>query len=145
MLGDAAHAIVPFFGQGMNAAFEDCVALDACMRRHAPDWGAAFESFERERKPHADAIADMALDNFIEMRDTTASRLFRGWKKMEKLIHRFFPRWYTPLYNMVSFSTIGYADARQRDRRQRRALTLIAAALVLAVIAAVAMAVAIAA
>jgi kynurenine 3-monooxygenase len=134
LLGDAAHAIVPFYGQGMNAAFEDCVALDECMRRLAPDWPAAFEAFERARKPHTDAIADLAIENFIEMRDRTASRTFRAWKKSEKLLHRWFPMWFTPLYHMVSFSTIGYADARARDRRQMRVLRAIAAVIILALV-----------
>jgi kynurenine 3-monooxygenase len=77
LIGDAAHAIVPFYGQGMNCAFEDCTALMRCIERDAPDWTRVFENFAAERKPNADAIAEMALDNFIEMRDKTASGAFR--------------------------------------------------------------------
>jgi kynurenine 3-monooxygenase len=126
LLGDAAHAIVPFFGQGMNAAFEDCVALDECIRklvrqgdRPQADWGAAFAEFFRRRKEHADAIADMALHNFIEMRDHTASRRFLLKKKFEQAVHKLLPGWFKPLYNMISFSTVPYAEARRIARRQQ--------------------------
>lgn len=124
LLGDAAHAIVPFYGQGMNAAFEDCAALIDCLERHDWDRQRAFADFQQQRKPQADAIADLALDNFIEMRDKVASRAFRARKKMEKALHRLFPRWYTPLYHMVTFTTIPYAEARRRSQRQDRAVTL---------------------
>jgi kynurenine 3-monooxygenase len=118
LIGDAAHAIVPFYGQGANAAFEDCVALDECVKAHAPNWQRVFEEFTEKRKFNADAIADMAVDNFFEMRDKTASPVFRGRKKIEHALHGLFPQWFTPLYNMISFSTIPYAQARARSRRQ---------------------------
>jgi len=118
LLGDAAHAIVPFFGQGMNAAFEDCIWLDRCIRAHAPDFGRAFAEYSRLRKPHADAIADLALQNFVEMRDKTASRVFRMRKALERGLHRALPGWYTPLYTLVSFTNVPYADAVRRARRQ---------------------------
>ncbi len=130
ILGDAAHAIVPFFGQGMNAAFEDCVAFDRCIERHGSDWGAVLEAFSAERIPNADAIADMALTNFIEMRDKTASKVFLLQKKGEKILHRIAPWWYTPLYNLVSFSTVPYAAALARSKRQRRILRRIGIGLV---------------
>lgn len=118
MLGDAAHAIVPFFGQGMNCAFEDCTALmnhiSACDR----DLTAAFSRFFDERKRHADAIADLALQNFVEMRDKVGDPAFLRKKAAEKRLHRWFPRWYVPLYEMVSFTRIGYADTVERARRQ---------------------------
>lgn len=120
LLGDAAHAIVPFYGQGMNAAFEDCVALDACLRESPSDRAAALAAFYQRRKPHADAIADLALENFIEMRDKSGSRVFQAYKKMERTLHGLIPEWYTPLYTMVSFTTIPYAEARKRARRQDR-------------------------
>jgi kynurenine 3-monooxygenase len=118
LVGDAAHAIVPFYGQGANCAFEDCVALVDCMQASRGDFNQAFASYESLRKRNADAIADLALQNFIEMRDHTASRLFRAKKKFEHLLHRLFPSWYVPLYDMISFSTIPYADARERARHQ---------------------------
>ena len=123
LIGDAAHAIVPFYGQGMNAAFEDCSELMRCINRFAPDWSTIFTEFQSRRKPHADAIAEMALHNFIEMRDKTASRLFHVKKKAEQTLHKLFPRWFMPLYNMISFSTIPYAEARRRARTQNNTLT----------------------
>jgi len=120
ILGDAAHAIVPFYGQGMNAAFEDCRILDACLREHGGDRSAAFHAFYTHRKPDADAIADLAIDNFIEMRDKTASPVFRAKKRFEQTLHRVVPGLFVPLYNMVSFSNVPYADARRRAKRQWR-------------------------
>ncbi|MCA9284742.1 MAG: FAD-dependent monooxygenase [Phycisphaerales bacterium] len=118
LLGDAAHAIVPFYGQGANCAFEDTLAMINCLKRHAPDWPAAFAAYESIRKPNADAIADLAVANFIEMRDRTASRLFRAKKRLERVLSRVLPGAFLPLYDMVSFSTIPYAEARARARRQ---------------------------
>ncbi len=142
LLGDASHAIVPFYGQGMNAAFEDCSELAACIREFAPDWNVVFETYAQRRKPNAEAIADLALENFIEMRDKTASHVFRAKKKLEHTLHRLFPQWFMPLYNMVSFSTIPYAKARERARKQARTIMacglVIAAIIVLGVTAAVA-------
>jgi kynurenine 3-monooxygenase len=117
LLGDAAHAIVPFYGQGMNAGFEDCVALDRCLREHAQDWSAALSSYTAARKQNADAIADLALHNFIEMRDHAGKMSFRIGKSIERVLHRFWPG-YTPLYTMVSFTTAPYAEARRRAKRQ---------------------------
>ncbi len=129
LLGDAAHAIVPFFGQGMNAAFEDCLELDRCLREHASDQAAALDHYQRRRKAHADAIADMALDNFVEMRDKVGTRAFRWKKKIEHALNAALPAWFVPLYDMVSFTTIPYAQARQRARRQWGVVRLVAAAL----------------
>ena len=131
LLGDACHAIVPFFGQGANAAFEDCLALDGALRRHPADRGRAFEEYEAERRPNADAIADLALGNFHEMRDHVASPLFRLEKRGEALLHRLFPRWYIPLYTMISFTLIPYAEARERAGRQKRVVRVIAVAILL--------------
>ncbi len=125
LLGDAAHAIVPFFGQGANAAFEDCVALAAALERHPEDRALAFREYEAERRPNADAIADLALANFHEMRDHVASPLFRFEKRAEVLLHRLFPRWYLPLYTMISFTLIPYAKARARAQRQKRVIRVI--------------------
>jgi len=129
LLGDAAHAVVPFHGQGANCAFEDAVVLDACVRAHAPDWNAVFTAFEAARKEHADALAQLSLDNFVEMRDATGSRLFRARKALEKGLYRLFPRLFMPLYMMISFSRIPYAETVRRARRQTRLLGSVAAAL----------------
>jgi kynurenine 3-monooxygenase len=115
LLGDAAHAIVPFYGQGMNAAFEDCVTLAECLKRNQTN---PLEEYASIRKPNTDAIAEMALHNFIEMRDHVASRAFLVKKKIAHAFHRVFPRAFVPLYNMISFSTIPYAQAQERARRQ---------------------------
>jgi len=122
LIGDAAHAIVPFYGQGANCGFEDVEALVDALDAHASDLPRALAEYERRRKRHADAIADLALANFIEMRDRTASRAFRARKKLEHALHGLMPGLYLPLYDMVSFTTIPYDDARQRARRQDRAL-----------------------
>lgn len=133
LLGDAAHAVVPFYGQGANAAFEDCVVLDECLSAWPADRTRAFSIFEQRRKVHADAIADLALANFVEMRDHVASSSFLFKKKVEKILHRLMPRTFVPLYTMVSFSRIPYADAVARAARQDRMLK--AAAMVTALAA----------
>lgn len=118
LIGDAAHAIVPFYGQGMIASFEDCVWLCERLDDSKGDLDEAIPRFARERKPHADAIADMALANFIEMRDKVGTRRFRLKKKAEQSLHRMMPDWYVPLYNLISFSTVPYADARREAKRK---------------------------
>jgi kynurenine 3-monooxygenase len=120
LLGDAAHAVVPFLGQGMNAAFEDCTVLSHCLAEHPNDLESAFRGFESRRKVHTDALAEMCVDNFVEMRDKVGSKTFLLKKKLENALHAAFPRWYLPLYTMISFTTIPYASARQRARRQNR-------------------------
>ncbi len=116
IFGDAAHAIVPFYGQGMNAAFEDCLALAQCLARHPMDRGAALAEFQGLRKPNADAIADMAIANFVEMRDKVGSPEFLYRKKVEQAVHQAFPDRVTPQYNLVSFSTVPYVEALRRGR-----------------------------
>jgi len=135
LLGDAAHAIVPFYGQGANAAFEDCIVLDECLKAHEGNVAAALAAYEAARKLHADAVADLALANFIEMRDKTASKTFLVGKKIEKVLARVFPGWFVPLYYMVSFSRTPYADAVRRAARQWRIVRITAAGLVAALIA----------
>jgi kynurenine 3-monooxygenase len=134
LLGDAAHAIVPFYGQGANAAFEDCVVLDECLRSRPDDRAGAFATFEERRKVHADAIADLALANFVEMRDHVASPQFLFKKKVEKILHRLMPRSFVPLYTMISFSRVPYADAVARAARQDRVLKAVTLALVVVVL-----------
>jgi len=134
LLGDAAHAIVPFYGQGANAAFEDCIVLDECLRSETSVEGA-LRAYEALRKEHADALADLALGNFVEMRDKTASKTFLLGKKIEKTLAKLLPGRFVPLYYMVTFSRTPYADAVRRADRQWRAvrLTAAAAAFVLAI------------
>jgi kynurenine 3-monooxygenase len=120
LLGDAAHAVVPFYGQGMNAAFEDCVVLDECLKEFPNDRERAFIEYFYGRKENADALADLAIGNFIEMRDKTASKTFRAKKKLDHLLEAALPRIYLPLYTMVTFTRIPYAQAQRRARRQDR-------------------------
>jgi len=122
LLGDAAHAIVPFYGQGANASFEDCEALVDCLVAHPGDLAAALAAYEAVRIPNANAIADLALENFVEMRDKTATRAFRLRKKVEHVLHDRLGDRFIPLYDMVSFTTIPYAEARVRAIRQWRAV-----------------------
>jgi kynurenine 3-monooxygenase len=140
LLGDAAHAIVPFYGQGANASFEDCEALVDALDRHPGSVAAAIDDYQRERKPNADAIADMAQANFIEMRDLTARSSFKWRKKRDHFLNRLLPAVYVPLYDLVSFSTVPYAAARARAARQER--TVRAATAMVAIVAVVVMAVA---
>jgi kynurenine 3-monooxygenase len=122
LLGDAAHAVVPFYGQGMNAAFEDCVVLDECLAKFADHRERAFAEYFSRRKENADALADLAIGNFIEMRDKTASRTFRAKKKLDHLLEAALPGIYLPLYTMVTFTRIPYAHAARRARLQDRIL-----------------------
>src|SRR5713101_3200451 len=135
LVGDAAHAVVPFYGQGMNAAFEDCVVLDDCLEKFQDNRERAFSEYFLKRKENADALADLAIGNFIEMRDKTASRAFRAKKKLDHLLEGLLPGIYLPLYTMVTFTRIPYAEAARRARRQDRIVYtgLTAAAIILIV------------
>jgi kynurenine 3-monooxygenase len=126
LIGDAAHAIVPFFGQGANSGFEDVVELDRCLTETGDQWQAALPLYEARRIPNAEAIAQMALDNFTEMRDKVGSRTFLLKKKLEHTLERFIPGYQTR-YEMVSFTTIPYAEVLERDTRQRNVLLVGAA------------------
>lgn len=120
VLGDAAHAIVPFFGQGMNAGFEDCRILNQLLNQFNDDWDQVLPEFERLRKPDADAIAQLALDNFIEMRDLVADAEFLLRKKIEAKLHELFPDKWIPLYTMVTFrEDIRYSVAYETGQKQK--------------------------
>jgi len=122
LLGDAAHAIVPFHGQGMNAAFEDCVVLNALVAR-AADWPAVFAQFERSRRPNAAAIAHMALENYTEMRDAVLDARFVRRKEIAMGLERRFPDRFIPRYSMVMFHPeISYAEALRRGAVQAQLL-----------------------
>lgn len=134
LIGDAAHAVYPFYGQGMNAAFEDCAVLDACLAEHTP--GDALAAFEARRRPHTDVLAELSARNFVELRDRVRSPVFLARKRIDFTLGRLIPGWRT-LYAMISHSSLPYGDALARARRQDRllgglaglgALTLLAAA-----------------
>ena len=118
LVGDAAHAVVPFYGQGMNAAFEDCVVLYQCLAEFPDNRERAFAEYFSRRKENADALADLAVHNFIEMRDKTASKTFRAKKKLDHFLEGVLPGIYLPLYTMVTFTRIPYSAAARRARRQ---------------------------
>src|SRR5262245_14678005 len=118
LVGDAAHAVVPFYGQGMNAAFEDCDVLDECLEEFPENRERAFATYFRRRKENADAIADLAIGNFIEMRDKTASKTFRAKKKLDHALEAALPGKYLPLYTMVTFTRMPYAKAAKRAQIQ---------------------------
>ncbi|HXN73920.1 MAG TPA: NAD(P)/FAD-dependent oxidoreductase [Candidatus Acidoferrales bacterium] len=114
LIGDAAHAIVPFFGQGMNCAFEDCTCLLELLDRHGADWPKVFQEFERLRKTNTDAIADLALENFVEMRDRVGDPHFLFKKKVELALEAKYPQLFVPKYAMVTFHRIPYSVALSR-------------------------------
>ncbi len=119
LIGDAAHAIVPFFGQGMNCGFEDCSVLDSLIEKYHDDWFVILREFQILRKPDADAIAELALNNFIEMRDKVADPGFLLQKKIEARLHEKFPEKWIPAYSQVTFSpNIRYSDALKNGKRQ---------------------------
>jgi kynurenine 3-monooxygenase len=122
LLGDAAHAIVPFFGQGINCGFEDCTVLVDLLDQYGPDWQKVFAEFESARKVNTDAIADMAIENFIEMRDRVADPQFLFRKKIELALESKFPNVFVPKYAMVTFHRVPYSVALQRGAVQDKIL-----------------------
>jgi kynurenine 3-monooxygenase len=120
LLGDAAHAIVPFYGQGMNAGFEDCTVLNRLLDQYGEEsWPTVMEAFENQRKPNTDAMADLALYNFVEMRDRVADPRFLLQKRIEGKIAAQYPGQWVPLYSRVTFSPdTPYAEAWAAGQRQ---------------------------
>ena len=122
LLGDAAHAIVPLFGQGLNCGFEDCTCLLEILDRRGADWGLVFKEFAEARKINTDAIADMAIENFAEMRDRVADPRFLLRKKIELALEAKYPRLFVPKYAMVTFHRVPYSVALARGVVQDRML-----------------------
>jgi kynurenine 3-monooxygenase len=128
LLGDAAHAIVPFFGQGMNCAFEDCTILDEIIAGSREtgsgrqDWSKVFGDYEQSRKVNTDAIADLAVENFVEMRDLVAHPKFQLRKKVEQALQGKWPERFIPKYSMVTFHRIPYSVALKKGKIQDRIL-----------------------
>jgi len=111
-MGDASHAIVPFYGQGMNSGFEDCTVLDELAGKYQEDWPTIFNVFNKERIIDANAIADLALKNFVEMRDHVGDPKFLLRKKMEAWLHEKYPKQFVPVYSQVTFSNVPYHKAQ---------------------------------
>jgi kynurenine 3-monooxygenase len=121
LLGDAAHGIVPFYGQGMNAGFEDCRIFNQLLGQFDDDWELACPAFQRLRKPDADAIAQLALDNFVEMRDLVGTADFLLRKKIEARLHELYPTRWIPLYSMVTFHEhVRYSEAYETGLKQKK-------------------------
>lgn len=118
MIGDASHAVVPFYGQGMNSGFEDCTLLDEMLEEHGNNWEAIISAFNKNRIKDANAIADLALRNFVEMRGSVANPNFLLRKKIEKFLHKKYPDQFMPVYSMVTFSHIPYSEALKENVKQ---------------------------
>ena len=120
LIGDAAHATVPFYGQGMNAGFEGCFVLDQMMEKHGEDWKSCFKEYSEIRKPDGDGVQDLSMHNFIVMRDKTADPKFLLQKKIELHFSKKYPDKWLPLYSMVSFSNIRYSEAWRIGQQQEQ-------------------------
>jgi len=123
LMGDAAHAIVPFYGQGMNASFEDVVEFDAILDKHKGHWETVFKTYQATRKKDTDAIADLAIDNFHEMKGHVSNTMFKEKRKLETALEKEFPKEYSSKYALVTFNeTIGYQEAMVKGRAQDKAI-----------------------
>lgn len=120
LMGDAAHATVPFYGQGMNAGFEDCTVMYELMQKHAENWEKVFEEYSLTRKPDGDALQDLSLYNYHVMRDYVADPLFLLRKKIEAKFSNLYPDKWMPLYSQVTFSHIRYSDALKKGEEQTK-------------------------
>ena len=122
LIGDAAHAIVPFFGQGMNASFEDCEILMKVIDENQGNWNKVFQKYNQIRKPDGDAIAQMAIENYLEMRDLVIKKNFLQEKEISNILWENFPNRFIPRYNMVSFTSIPYSEIYKRGKIQKEIL-----------------------
>ena len=123
LLGDSSHAIVPFYGQGMNASFEDVYVFDNVLNQFEGDWSTVFSEFQKQRKIDTDAIADLAIDNYSEMRDHVANPLFKEKRIVEMNLEKYFPTEYFSKYSLVTFNEyIGYHEAMTKGRAQDKVL-----------------------
>jgi len=123
LLGDACHSVLPFYGQGMNAAFEDCRVLDRCIAMHASHWDVAFNEYQTQRKPHTDALARLSKDNYVELKEKVRSPMFLARRRIDLLLDKLWPSIFATLYSLVTHTTIPYADAVARCERRKQWLT----------------------
>ena len=122
LIGDAAHAIVPFFGQGMNASFQDCTTLNKLIKKEKNDWGRIFSTFSKQHVVNGHAIADMAIENYEEMRDSVNKTSFQAQRKLEFSLEKQFPNKFIPRYSMVSFSERPYSEVYNKGEKQYKLL-----------------------
>ena len=121
LIGDASHPIFPFYGQGVNAGFEDCAVLMAALKKHGGDWCTALREYENQRKPNTDAIADLCFDHFIELMERVRDPNFQLRKKVEHIVEMVLSE-HTSLYYNISFSTMPYAEAVALEQKHRRVI-----------------------
>jgi kynurenine 3-monooxygenase len=133
LVGDSAHAVYPFYGQGMNSAFEDCSALLSALKAQGNDRACAFAAYEHARRPHTDVLMELSKANFIELRQKVGSPWFLARKRLDVALNRLMPKVWLPIYTMVSHTTMPYAEALARARRQDRILGASAVVLLLAI------------
>lgn len=119
LIGDSAHSIFPSYGQGANAGFEDCATLWDCMEKYGEDWRGVLSEFEKQRHPNTDAIADLCIEHFRELRDHVGTPTFLLKKEIERKINETYPEKYLDLYSMISFTQMPYTEALRVDREQR--------------------------
>lgn len=119
LIGDAAHVLYPYYGQGANSGFEDCSVLMECFEKYGDDWRTVFSEYERLRKPNMDAISAMVTEHYVEIRDLLGDPKFLLRKALERKINQMFPNRYTPLYSMIAFTCMPYVEALRVDREQR--------------------------
>jgi len=122
LVGDACHAVYPFYGQGMNSAFEDCSALMAALAQHGSDRASAFAAYEQRRRPHTDTLAELSKANFVELKQKVQSPWFVARKRLDVALNRMLPKTWLPLYTMIAHTTMPYGEALARSRRQEKLL-----------------------
>jgi kynurenine 3-monooxygenase len=138
LIGDACHSVYPFYGQGMNAALEDCRVLDECMGRYPDgDWKSVFRAFQAARKRHTDVLAELSKQNFVELTQSVNSPRFVARKKIDLVLNRLFPEQWIPLYTLVSHTSMPYADAVERVQRQHQRASLLGLNVIIALLATV--------